>query len=41
METKEKDYVEFREEQTGLINSYKKKNTELIDKTKLQTTKIS
>lgn len=29
METKEKDYGEFKEEQSGLISSYKKKNNEL------------
>jgi hypothetical protein len=40
MEAKEKDYGEFKEEQSGVMNSYKKKNAELTDKSKLQTARI-
>lgn len=40
METKEKDYGEFKEEQSGLLTSFKKKNQELTDKNKQQTTRI-
>ena len=40
METKEKDYGEFKEEQSGVMNLYKKKNAELSDKNKLQTVRV-
>ena len=40
METKEKDYGEIKEEQSGLLNSYKKKNTELTEKNKQQMARI-
>ena len=40
VQSKEKDYGEFREEQSGLISSYKQKNTELAQKNKLQAAKI-
>lgn len=40
METKEKDYGEFKEEQSGLLGSYKRKNNELGDKVKQQAAKV-